>query len=434
MRTAGTVLAAVVAVLLNATAHAGPVMERPAHERIDLSEHIGKTFLQTLLTPVVGIDAEIDAEIYEPVTLLDGGQMVTLIKTFDPNVAKVFDGYAAGESGFLQAIAAIPAGPVIPGQLREVLRPITAPLASGNPGAVNGSTSGLALLTSGSGTLVVMDDKNYFYNVGYQDDNITTGRSYAVSGPRLLLDATHKEYLVDLEAYLKAEDDGAFYDVLLSTLTATDLRELAGLSPKGQAVMADFLAVYVAELERHEMAGLGTRAPWGVDLAEVTLLGGYVAASHMGMREGKFVSAGSEVWAAAGSIGNVKSEFTRLGKLITAYLLDPFRSPQLVDRVIDLTPLPDSEISRDVDNDVFRRVLVYLNTRSVQEEAQENAGEIAEAVTNLLAKVSEDHLAITDFIKACMKEPESSFACRAAKPPQVANILIEPTGALKLMN
>lgn len=198
--------------LLAESAVGAPLLERPAAQRTDLSEHIGKTFLQTLLTPVVGLDAEMDAEIYKPVTIVTGTDMTTAISTFHPNVAELYDQLRDGQTSFLQAISGFEGKAVVPGQMRELMRPVTAPLVKEgkNPGAANGSISGLALLISGSGTLVVMDDDNYFYNVGYQDDNITTGRSYAVSGSRLLLDATHKEYLVDLQSYVKAEGGAAF--------------------------------------------------------------------------------------------------------------------------------------------------------------------------------------------------------------------------------
>lgn len=199
--------------------------------------------------------------------------------------------------------------------------------------------------------------------------------------------------------------------------------------------MADFLAVYVAELERHEMAGLGKRAPWGIDLAEVTLLSGYVAAANMAMKDGKFVPGGSQLWADKGSIGNVKSEFTRLGKLITAYLLDPFNSPQLVDRVVDLTPIPDAELADEIDGDIFRRILVYLNMRATQEDAQKNAAELTEATIALLQHLETEQDKITAFIKGCMADPDSAFACRAAKPPTVASILVDPLdGNLVLLN
>lgn len=223
--------------------------------------------------------------------------------------------------------------------------------------------------------------------------------------------------------------------VFMDTLTATDLRGLGSLSKEGQAAMADFLAVYVAELERHEMAGLGTRAPWGVDLAEVTLLSGYVAAANMTMKGGKFVPGGSEAWADKGSIGNVKAEFTRLGKLITAYLLDPFNAPQLVDRIVDLTPIADADLTYDVDGDIFRRILVYLNMRATQEDAQANAAELTEATLALLQHITDQQAGITAFIKACMADSESSFACRAAEPPTTATILVDPQdGNLILLN
>jgi hypothetical protein len=74
--------------------------------RIDLREHIGKTYYQTLVTPIVGIDAEIDEEIYRPVTLLTGPEIADFGEAnFDPDVTnKLYDNLSNGRAGFLQAM------------------------------------------------------------------------------------------------------------------------------------------------------------------------------------------------------------------------------------------------------------------------------------------------------------------------------------------
>lgn len=399
----------------------GPPFPRPPERRIDLTEHIGKTFLQTLLSPVVGIDAEIDAEIYEPVTIIPGARMISLLGELQPVVAtRLYRDFKDGQAGVLQAVAAVEGQTVMPGAFRESLRPVTAPLAvdAELAGRANGALAGLALLLSGSGTLVLVDDANYFYNVGYQDDNVSTGRSYAASGGRLLLDPSHRDYLRILHALLKSTDeDAAFYRSVMELLTATDSRRVSTLTADGQVVFVDFVSVYTAELERHEMAGLGLRAPWGIDYAEVTLVADYGAASGMVMEDGAFVAGTAQAYAAKSSIGNVRGEFGRLSRLITAYLRQPEHSPRLVDRLVDLTPIEDGSLAASVEGNIFRRVLTYLNIRSSAPEAQRNADEIADAMVDLLDAVRADHAAITAFIKNCMDDPDGSFACGAAEPP-----------------
>jgi hypothetical protein len=183
----------------------------------------------------------------------------------------------------------------------------------------------------------------------------------------------------------------------------------------GQVVFVDFVSVYTAELERHEMAGLGLRAPWGIDYGEVTLVADYGAASGMVMEEGEFRPGTAQAYAQKGSIGNVREEFGRLSRLITAYLREPGHAPQLVDRLVDLTPISDSALAASVQGNIYRRVLTYLNMRSAAPEAQAHADEISEATVALLDFVRNDQADITAFVSKCMLEPDSSFACGAAE-------------------
>jgi len=385
------------------------ILERPAEMRLDLREHIGKTYYQTLTTPTIGIDAEIDKEIYQPVTLLKGPETAAFGEAnFDPEaISKLYGYFTGGRDGFLLALSGFGDTKMVPGQYREAMRPVTASLTSSedDAGKANGGTVMLSLLASGSGTLVILDGNNYIYNVAYQDPNPTTGRSFAVSGSRKLLDASHIGYLRNLTAMLGADPDGSsdFYGVLLDILTASDTRKLAALTPEEQVIVSDFLATYTAELERHQMLDMGLTSPWEIDYAQVTLLADYTSLSHMVMKGSDFVPGEAEEYA-RGSIGNFKKQFTRISRIITTFLASPTGSPQLVDRLTELTPISDAALSSEVRGDVFRRVLFFLNNDPSAASAQRNGAAIREAMLQLLAAIRARHVEITAYAQKCVAD------------------------------
>jgi hypothetical protein len=117
----------------------------------------------------------------------------------------------------------------------------------------------MALLASGSGTLVTIDPENYFYNVGYQRPNVKSGRSYAVAQGRSLLDPSDKDYLSEMADYLKPSsttDASSFFAAILKVLTSCDSSGFAALPANAQVVATDFVTIYTAELERHVMVNL----------------------------------------------------------------------------------------------------------------------------------------------------------------------------------
>jgi hypothetical protein len=387
------------------------VLERPAEMRIDLREHIGKTYYQTLVTPIVGIDAEIDQEIYRPVTLLSGADIADFAQAnFDPDVtAKLYDYLTSGRAGFEQAMAGFAGQVMVPGQFRELMRVVITPLSknASAAGRANGGAIMLALLASGSGTLVILDANNYLYNAGYQDPDPTTGRSFAASGARKLLDASHNGYLDDLSAMLTASGNGApaFFTVLFDILTATDTRGLASLPPEQQVVISDFLATYTAELERHQMVDLGLSSPWEIDYAQVTLLADYTGLSGMVMVGPDFVPGKVDDYA-KGSIGTFKKQFTRISRLITTYLSHPDEQAKLIDRILELTPISDPTLAAEVRGDIFRRVLYFLNNDGTQFAAQQNGTKLRDAMVDLLAAVRASHAEITAFAKKCVADQD----------------------------
>ncbi len=155
------------------------------------------------------------------------------------------------------------------------------------------------LINAGNGVAIRIDANNYFFNVGYGDgankNDITgkdepdqqSGRSYGV-GPRgRESDPSDVAYLAELQTYITGIDfrkhvaigSGkgimpAFYKAIIPALLNNDGSGWKGLSPLGQEVATDFLAIYTAEQARRLMNPTH-RMQWDDALLQVTLLGSF---------------------------------------------------------------------------------------------------------------------------------------------------------------
>jgi len=143
-------------------------------------------------------------------------------------------------------------------------------------------------LVSGGGVAVKIAEDVYAYNVNYgtgqRDKDEMTGRSFGAAGQyHKAFDASDAAYLRALEkiARPRVPDNGreimAFMRTILEVITKSDATGFNYLSPESKAVASDFLAVYMAEQDRHLMVNLRTHH-WDSALLEVTLL----AAFHAG--------------------------------------------------------------------------------------------------------------------------------------------------------
>ncbi|MES3038974.1 MAG: hypothetical protein V4736_13795 [Bdellovibrionota bacterium] len=149
-------------------------------------------------------------------------------------------------------------------------------------------------LASGGGVAIRLDDKNYYYNVNYgtgkTDKDEMTGRSFGAGPIRDADDVSDKTYLGDLQEYVTTpnQDLTAFYKNLFQILLNCDPSLYSTISPLGQNVTTDFLAVYTAESDRHLMSNLRSH-PWDEALLEVTLLSAFHAGQSkiMVMFDGK---------------------------------------------------------------------------------------------------------------------------------------------------
>jgi hypothetical protein len=385
------------------SATAGPlVLARDQARTIDLSTFAGQTYLQAVLAPVGGIDVKTATDDTTTVTIASTGTILAAFGTFDPDVAqRLYSHFKNGQTDFVSAASHIAGENVSPLAIQNMLSPFLINIKGDTRGATM-SASDLILLTSGSGTVVMLNADDYFYNVAYQTPTTSSGRSYAVTSTRNLLDATDNYYLKELAAYLTSGSNqqvSDFYTALVKLLTASDASGVSTLNASGQVVLTDFMAVYTAELMRHNMAHLDVNTkPWETDLGEVTLLSAYIAASGRVMDGGKLVAGDPTSYAQNGSIGTHRADFTKLAKLITAYEKGQTAGKALITTVNTLTPVGVGTIASSVSGDVFRRALVFVDQPQFETSVQANAGGLTTAIVQLLLQIRADQSAITTYV------------------------------------
>lgn len=387
------------------------VLPRGADRTIDLSSFTGQTYLQAMVASGNGIFDKTDADDGAAVTIAGADDIVGDVNQFDAGVSgQVYGMFKTGQTGFRTVMTKIAGKSFSPKTIRAGVRPfITASnlKSSANPGIAVAVSADMALLASGSGTLVQIDSDNYFYNVGYQKPVVKSGRTYAVAQGRALLDPSDRDYLKEISDYLKpatTPDSGPFYTAILKVLTNCNGSDYAALSASGQVAATDFLAIYTAELDRHVMVNLavGTH-PWEIDLAEVTFLTSYGAASGLVMKNGALVPGTAVAYFAVGStgsgIGNTRKDFTKLSRQITSYESATGHHPELVNAIVNLTPIPSTTILNKVKGDVIRRFLVYLNRKEFQNDVHAHANELVTAMVAFLKQIKADNAQITQYIQ-----------------------------------
>src|SRR5262249_24005778 len=142
--------------------------------------------------------------------------------------------------------------------------------------------------------------------------------------------------------------------------------------------------------------------PWEIDVAEVTLLTSYGAASGMVMKNGSLVPGTAVDYYAKGTsgsgIGETRADFMRLAKDITTFENDPQHHPDLVQKIVDLTPIQDPSILTAIDGDVFRRFLVFLNRPEFESNVTSRADALVLSMNALLLQIRADQADITTFV------------------------------------
>jgi len=239
---------------------------------VNMQEQKGQTFLSLMKNT---IKPALDQYATEGFQVVDGKTVARLIRSVDQKVSEKAI-RAAGDIASLKSLA---------DHLNQEYEMITfyeLPDAIQKAGFSGGrfDLSTFFALVSGGGVAVQFDQNNISYNVNYgtgeYEKDEMTGRSYGEAPKRLALDASDKHYLQMLENYVRADQQniGQFYKTILQVLLNSDASGFPRISLAGQAVATDFLAVYIAEQDRHLMADLKSH-PWDEALLEVTLLSAF---------------------------------------------------------------------------------------------------------------------------------------------------------------
>ena len=388
----------------------GALLARGVDRTIDLSSFTGKTYLQAMQASGNGIFDKTDADNAAAVTIATADQVVTDVNQFDSKVSQqIFGFFKNGQTGFHGVMANVQGKSFSPKTIRAGVKPFISssnlkPSAHLNI-AVDASAD-MALLASGSGTLVIIDSANYFYNVEYQKPNVKSGRSYGVGPGRSLLDPSDKEYLTEMAAYLKpatTPDASPFFTAILKVLTNCDSSGFAGLTSDGQVTATDFLTIYNAELDRHVMVSLAPAThPWEIDFAEVTFLTSYGAASGLVMKNGSLVPGTAAAYYGVGAtgsgIGETRKDFVKLAKRITLFENQSGHHPEMVTAIKNLTPITSQTILSAVKDDVIRRFLVYINRPEFASDVQTHSSDLVNAMVAFVKQINADNAQITQYI------------------------------------
>ena len=243
---------------------------------IDISAHKGSSFfslMETVIKPSLDEYATAGFEV------ANGKTVTAALKKVDPKVAKRALS-AAGDAETLKQLA-----DELSQSAAITFYDLPQAIAEAGVGQGRYDLSTFLALVSGGGVAVVINNENTAYNVNYgtgeTEKDEMTGRSFGEAPGRLALDASDKHYLEILENYVRSGDENIkdFYRSILEILLNNDTSNYAKISAEGQVVATDFLAVYIAEQNRHLMADLKTHH-WDAALLEVTLL----SALHAGQK------------------------------------------------------------------------------------------------------------------------------------------------------
>ncbi|MEY4630519.1 MAG: hypothetical protein RIQ81_639 [Pseudomonadota bacterium] len=383
----------------------------------DLSDSQGEmTFFELMASPKSGIKAALDRDHGEPVRVVSAVTFRKRAGNF-AHLRKLESRFVDGADG-LDALVGSLAGQTIPvssmyGRVIGALK--SQKLAKTNDpqqlSRLAGALVPVIAIASGKGVLVRLDDENYCYNYGYapgsggadlEADKTSrkTGRSYGASIERNAYDPSDNDYLRGLAVYAYEASDrelAKFYSVLFQILLKSDASGLKDLSPAGQTVMSDFMAIYMAELDRHLMTGL-KMYEWENALTEITMLAAYSAQDQgltLDPRSGSDNQTNSRELVSSGELpprdrltgffgvgtqgsgldGRNKARRHALTKKVVAAMRE--QSPELVTRIEDLMKL-------EARVDLYDFVMNRINNFKTQDLVRENADELIDALVKFV--------------------------------------------------
>ncbi|HAZ14801.1 MAG: hypothetical protein A2X86_22240 [Bdellovibrionales bacterium GWA2_49_15] len=378
----------------------GAELALPLQHSIDLDDFKGKTFLQTMLDKKNGIKTHLDQDYVSTYTFASADEVVAALNNFDAKIVKsVLGSFNNGKQGVRELAKDLEGQEFSPANIVDVLRENYR--GKGNIYAL----SHFFGMASNAGTVIRIDDDNYFYNFGYKSgeeaDDVKSGRSYGASPLHNANDASDVMYLNELEAFLTSTKNvKSFYTTLLQVLTQTETSGFSqrGFSDKARAAATDFVTIYTAELDRHIMVDLRPSVhPWENDLAEATFVSIYSAQAGLLIQEGELKEAPLKAFWAMSTTGSGRSgigigrkDRRHLQTLISNYERE--NNPDVVEAV-------EALIGTQRDGDLFRGLMEYLNDKDNQKEIQANAEEITQTFVAFLMQVQQDVDQITEAIQ-----------------------------------
>lgn len=253
------------------------------------------TFFNLMSRKKTGIKARLDADYDKSVEVVDPETFLERSSHF-AHIEKLAEKIQGGMDGISTVISKLQGKKIaVSGMYAAVMRALKSNDLFISEDARQRSRLAGALvpviaIASGKGVLVRLDGENYCYNYGYakgsggsdlEADKINrkSGRSYGASVERNAYDPTDADYLKALGTYVANAGEMElrnFYYVIFQILLKSDTSGLRTLTNEGQLLIADFMAVYMAELDRHLMTGL-KRYEWENALTEITMLAAYAA-------------------------------------------------------------------------------------------------------------------------------------------------------------
>jgi len=253
-------------------------------------------------------------------------------------------------------------------------------------------------IASGGGSQIFLDDTNRFINVGYKtgadvEVDVKSGRSFGATASRGALDPSDNFYLAELTKYLKTSDRAALYTSMLEILSASDASRMKSITPEGQTVITDFMAVYTAEEDRHIMAKFRSH-PWELDLATATWVSSYVVSSGRLVIDGQLREGTPKDFFGVGENGSGIGE-TRRDRMDLQRRICKFYWDQNDTGIQELASITGTKVG----GDVIQGMASFLTDTDRMDEALAKSKKLSQAGAAFLVRIGQDAEKITAAIQ-----------------------------------
>jgi hypothetical protein len=402
-----TLTSSVFFVVLSSLAIAAPKAIQSAHY-IELEDYTGMSFLQLMILDGEGIADTFDDDYDDVYDFARWEDVEYAVDNFDTKnrsrVLRVFDNDLRLMKRFTEKLRADEKTFSPMNVSDKVGRVMEEMDLDGNKYALGQFYA----IASGAGTLIRIDEDNYFYNIGYEDGEVRSGRSYGATHIHNANDASHLMYLHELEKFLTHDNDyRQFFKAIMDFLTETDVSvyDDPSFNKYAEAVLTDYITVYTAELRRHLMRGLHPyKSPWGNDMTEATFLSLFNVDSGLMMLEGQLVEEGIKNHWALSKTGSGRSGFginRKDRRLLQKEISDFYRDHSDAGKRVAVERIDDI-IGTTGKGDVYRGVMEFLNSSKNLNDSKRVSrveDELTEAFVDFLMLVHQDYKEIVKALK-----------------------------------